>query len=610
MKIRLLNVLLCVLVVVIVSPKCDQKLGCLSREKFFSYVSYKGPQGQARPDLSKANYKIIYVYEDKLVFYTAKSIGSPVAEEEEEIGLQEDLARIERIVNFEETLLECGSYFNSFCTAGSYKAVQNFESFKKVKRPDGSELTACFVIPFFENAYPNFGDKVAYICGTTSDEIYKVLKFKHFLSRQIEMQQMRVSADRYNPYLGLIFQKSPLDGFVRGAKKSYTASITGKKLILSELGKETSGDTLIYSFYQQAKTDENVYILSKAITKGVIDQNTLATLYPNADPETCIFFKGVPSPDTQVIENDKMVCIPDDVQNKPLVTLQIYQTLRMVMKGIKLNDATERLIKNPKRLNDCTDKEYRLIIMRTMNSLKWLLSNDCKMLANNVSDKADNKYPVCETIYDEMIKLTAKQLSLGNESVYNQINNCVYADADLSSKYINKNNKEKTIKQILNHITPDILNDIDPNQDPDEQESVPIDTSSPQEGASAQATSFVEMESNTNMYEMRAPENLSKNYRINPPIEGEMTQSQKEKADSFRRQAMAALWKAQKGGNGKKIAALSTMNVSLDKEQPIDPLAGPPDAFVDWLGRASSNALKLNKEYINYLYRKLSLPDK
>ena len=52
--------------------QCVKEIGCQSRTKFLSYVTVTSKDNKPLPLQSKIDYKLIYVFNDRLVFYTSK----------------------------------------------------------------------------------------------------------------------------------------------------------------------------------------------------------------------------------------------------------------------------------------------------------------------------------------------------------------------------------------------------------------------------------------------------------------------------------------------------------------------------------------------------------
>ena len=233
--------------------ECTIKKGCLTRKKFMSYVTVIGKDGKPILSRSIMNYKIVYIFTDRLVFYTSLDSGSASLEQETQVELKEQESKIERVINFGEIILDCGKFKNKLCHAQEYNGIEQIQSFKLVQKVIKNNPDAlCLLIPFFENGYEKIHDKIAYICGTEAKDLYNIVSFKQYLSRQIEFYQLNVSLDRYNGFNGLLRKQVNVIVKTKDGKKSAIAKIFNKGIIFSSM-ESTNELVKYYSFYELRK---------------------------------------------------------------------------------------------------------------------------------------------------------------------------------------------------------------------------------------------------------------------------------------------------------------------------------------------------------------------
>lgn len=273
---------------------CKKEHGCLLRTKYFSYVSFQSQAGLPVPYKSSFDYKIIYVFEDRLVFYRSSIPMESGLEMElkSEIPKAVDEANIERIIYFSEITLDCGEFYNRLCYAGDYPQIQKLENYKKIEsKINTSPDVKCIVIPFFENSYKVAHEKVAFICVEDIKQILELIKFKQFLSRTIESNHFLLGSDRFNSFNGLLRNQTPFIYFSSNSKKSLNvlARLFGKKVILVTNDKVTHAikEVSLYQYY-----NEGVYSVKGAIKRGLINNEWNNDLDIHPFDDCCLVFPG------------------------------------------------------------------------------------------------------------------------------------------------------------------------------------------------------------------------------------------------------------------------------------------------------------------------------
>ena len=102
---------------------------------------------------SSLDNKIIYLYNDRLVFYQSDQPSETIMELElkDVIPKSIDEKKVERIVYFSEIILDCGKFNNNLCHAKNYSHISGIKYLKKIREkiPSFPEIK-CLVIPFMK----------------------------------------------------------------------------------------------------------------------------------------------------------------------------------------------------------------------------------------------------------------------------------------------------------------------------------------------------------------------------------------------------------------------------------------------------------------------------
>ena len=272
--------------------KCELNHGFLMRNKFFTFVTYQNANGSKNLEKTSASYKIIYVYTNRIVFYTSSNPDYSAIEVErlKPITKRVDDENIERIVNFSHIIMDCGMMNNNLCYAQNYPQILRVKSFEILKKliPDNPDIK-CLTLPYFENSYQLFHEKIAFICVKEMRQITELIRFKTFLSRAIESFQLKLGADRYNAYNGLLRMSSPFIYFNKGNPTPVIARLFGKKIILVTNDKNTSFFKE-FSLYQMRYAKKN--IVKNAIKEKKLNEDWNREVDMSALSDCCLTFPG------------------------------------------------------------------------------------------------------------------------------------------------------------------------------------------------------------------------------------------------------------------------------------------------------------------------------
>ena len=273
-----------------INSKCDIKLGCIMRVKYYSHVSFQSQTGQPLPIKSSLNYKIIYVYNDRMVFYSSQKSTEIALELERERTKLVDESNIERTINFSNIILDCGKYLNKLCFAQNYPDIETIPFFNKIKKaiPTNPDIK-CIVIPFFENSYKQSHDKVAFICIHEIRQIKELIQFKNSLSRAIEQNQRNLADDRFNGFNGIRRNQNKFIFFKNNKPVAVIGRLYGKKISLLTNDKFTAH---IKDFSLLEIRNSGVYFVNEAIKKGKLMSNWNKDYELPATDECCIVFPG------------------------------------------------------------------------------------------------------------------------------------------------------------------------------------------------------------------------------------------------------------------------------------------------------------------------------
>jgi hypothetical protein len=423
----------------LVDCECTIKKGCLTRKKFMSYVTVIGKEGKPIISRSIMNYKVVYIFTDRLVFYTSVDSGSGSLEQEATVELKEQESRIERVINFGEIILDCGKFKNKLCHAQEYNRIDQIDSFKMVQKTIKNNPDAlCLLIPFFENGYEKIHDKIAYICGTEAKDLYNIISFKQYLSRQVEFYQLNVSLDRYNGFNGLLRKQLNVVVKTKEGKKPAIAKIFNKGI--SFVSTESTAELIIYySFYELRKYSYGAYKVKEGLNTKKVPDTWSQGLAPAPLPDCCIYLNGEQTKTVFCLgdNNGGIETAIDICQNR---IDRVYQEIRIALRGIYFSEGFHEIQNNKSKSSNCNSKEFGVFRYRAEKTTEYAVETDCKLVMNYVnSDDYKKKFDWCKKNFADELKLELKLMSLKDETVYEAINNCVYLSKKYSTIFSDKN---------------------------------------------------------------------------------------------------------------------------------------------------------------------------
>jgi hypothetical protein len=256
--------------------------------------------------------------------------------------------------------------------------------------------------------------------------LYNIITFKNFLSRKIELYQLKVSGDRFNGFNGLLKRKSKFITHFDGKTYPVIGKIYNAGISLT-MNDETNRFLKNYSFYQQREHKYGAYIVSQGLAKNKVPQGWAGGMNPEPSPECCFFFKGETenlilcqaSADGKSVESASDIC---QVKMKSYYG-DIFNSLR----GIKFAESYQELSHNKKKLKNCKSQEYKILKWRAEKTIDYAVNVDCKLIMNYVnSDELSQKLLFCRKNYSDELKLELKLMSLDNDEIYDGISKCVY----------------------------------------------------------------------------------------------------------------------------------------------------------------------------------------
>jgi hypothetical protein len=433
---KIIYLIISLLLISNIASECTKEMGCQIRKKYMSYVTVLSKDGTPMPLVSKINYKVIYVLRDKLVFFASKDPGAQALEPDENLTAQETDARIERTINFNEIILDCGGFGNKLCHAGEYPDIVKIKSYDMVKKKVATNPEVlCIVIPFFENGYQKMHEKVAYMCADSDAQLKDLITFKNKLSRSIEFYQLDSSMDRYNGANGIVKRRLRLITTDEGNQPVPVIGKLFRSGIFLYTNNEKRKLIRYYSLYQQRVERTGIYRIPDGMSRGYVPKDWSKGLV-GARPDCCIYFKG---------ENENMtICIgasdnkniepnPDTCKNK---IDSLFRDLRNSLRAIKFAESFHELLHNKEKRNDCKSKEYNIMKDRAMRTCESAIKNDCKNIMDNLNtENYSSKYNWCKENYSDELKLELKLMSLGVNDIYESINKCVYGDKEFKKVF-------------------------------------------------------------------------------------------------------------------------------------------------------------------------------
>jgi len=409
----------------IINSQCTIKKGCITRKKFLTYVTVLSKNGKPIISRSIMNYKVLYIFLDRLVFYTSNDTGSASLEQETPVELKEQESKIERVINYGDITLDCGKYKNKLCHAQEYNKIDSIESFKLVQKniPNNPDAL-CLMIPFFESGYDKMEDKIAYVCGTESKDLYNIIEFKQYLSRRIEFYQLNVALDRYNGFNGLLRKQLNVVLKTVDGKRAVIAKIFNKGI--NFISTEPTAELIKnFSFYELRKLGFEAIKVKEGLGKQV-PKSWSQGISPPPLPDCCIFLKGEQSETIFCLakEKDEIETAVDICQSG---VDSVFQEIRIALRGIRFAESFHEIKNNKNKSSNCKSNEYVFFKRRAEKTTEYAVETDCKMVMSYINtDDYNKKFDWCKKNFADELKLELKLMSLKDEKVYEAINNCVY----------------------------------------------------------------------------------------------------------------------------------------------------------------------------------------
>jgi hypothetical protein len=401
-----------------------------------TYVTSVDKTGSAASTPTKTEYKIIYLFTDKIVFYKTEEQKPMLKNDDLSHTSVEMETNIERIIYFGEIMLQCGGSYNKLCHAGQLPNFEKLNSYNTVKTVISDAKVLCIVIPFYENAYKDKDQKLAYICETSTSKLSEFLKFKNLISRKIEKYQFLLSMDRFNGIHGILRKT---ENFITVFKKS-PLNVIGKiydKGIIIVKNEKSQEFVRYYSFYQQRTEVTGVSIVKDVQGTDMLPPNWWNGLEDEPTQDNCcMYFKG---------DSDSMfLCLADssgkkiesssDVCDKKLK--ESFKEASMSISNIKLYEANYELLTNKKKLENCDSEEYKFLKKRIETSADYSIRYDCQTLVQYSNEETNFKLDFCRKYYMDELELEIIQITLSTFEVSVGVKKCVMEKHNLYSKSI------------------------------------------------------------------------------------------------------------------------------------------------------------------------------
>ncbi len=215
------------------SIDCDEKLGCLLKKKFFSFVSNADTRGNPHSLESTTNYKNVYSFNDKLVFFKASLPQENISEQEiPGLNTQMNEAHIQRFVPFRHIRLECGKFQTRLCHAKDLPSITKSDAFKKIKLKIADADDKCLAFTFLEESFNKVTNKIAIICITDPRQVKELLIFKNFVSRSISKYHLLEAHNRFDASAGLELGNGHFITYFKEKTIPVYASLRSKSILL------------------------------------------------------------------------------------------------------------------------------------------------------------------------------------------------------------------------------------------------------------------------------------------------------------------------------------------------------------------------------------------
>ncbi len=213
---------------------CDQNLGCLVKKKFWTYISAADNKGVAHKMETSINYKNVFVFKDKIVFFKATLPAQNIDEQPiPNLNDQMNEAHIERLIPFRHVKLECGKFQTRICHAKNLPLIAKSQAFKKIKGKIQSADETCIAFTFLDESYKEVSEKIAVICISDPRQIKQLLSFKNFLARIVLKYHLLEADSRFDASGGIQTSHGHFITYFKNKPVNVHASFRPKTILLT-----------------------------------------------------------------------------------------------------------------------------------------------------------------------------------------------------------------------------------------------------------------------------------------------------------------------------------------------------------------------------------------
>ena len=172
---------------------CNGNDGCRFAMKNFIMVPLIDDLGLPNDGNEDFNYKIMLVYDEKLIFFET--------DQNAYFDREKPPGKLLRTVSFGEVSLDCGKDGNKFCMVSDFMSL--FPSYSInitiTKRMDeGAVGKQCFVIPIVDGTDRRIGNSVVYICQQNIGLLRSLYILRNKISRLVDKYQLALTEDKRN----------------------------------------------------------------------------------------------------------------------------------------------------------------------------------------------------------------------------------------------------------------------------------------------------------------------------------------------------------------------------------------------------------------------------
>jgi hypothetical protein len=213
---------------------CDQNLGCLLKKKFYGYVSNADTRGVGHIMESNINYKNVFIFKDKIVFYKAKLPQENIAEQEvQNLNPQMNESYIERLIPFRHLILECGKYQTRICHTKDLPKISQSTEYTTIKTKIANADDKCVAFTFYEYSFQKVSEKIAVMCVTDSRQVKELIAFKNFLSNTVANYHLLEATTRYDASSGIELASGHFISYIKSKPIKVYASLRSKSIYLT-----------------------------------------------------------------------------------------------------------------------------------------------------------------------------------------------------------------------------------------------------------------------------------------------------------------------------------------------------------------------------------------